>query len=60
MAETVIGRVKSGSRVVAKRFIRRDTIMQARFDAAAWAESEYNARKVAGKKVSGWDTMERT
>lgn len=60
MVETVIGRVKNGSRVVAKKFFRRDTIMQARFDAAAWAESEFNTRKAEGKRVSSWDTMERT
>jgi len=59
MAETVVARVLNGSRVVKKEFIRRPTIMQARFDASARAQSMFNEMKEAGKKVTGFDTMER-
>ena len=58
MAETVQARVLNGSKVVKREFIRRSTIMQARFDARARAQTLYQEMKDAGKKVTGFDTWE--
>lgn len=55
---TIMGYVKKNGRIVAKRFMRRETRGQASFDASVWAESEYNRRKAEGKEPSSWGTRE--